>query len=228
MLPEITDNMAGDAKVIRNFMGEPAFQLIAHSSDPTKGRGDEFVIEIYISGAGNLDLAKMHVSIPSYIPKTIEILPDGTRKSVLIKQIMHKYAGSDEAEVIPEIVPAVFSVGIANYMFGRSLRSKDPTDLTNEGEVRKFNGQKIWVEKYYPPLSISFTISRDAPPGDHNIYLHLVYRDMLRWYSDKATLKVHIKQWYEEEWIRYLAILAAIASILSGLNALHNIYPLFL
>ena len=65
---------SGSPACIGNMMGEPAYVLIVHSSDPTCGRGDNYKVEVYISGVGNVDYlagncglaaAKLYVSIPA-------------------------------------------------------------------------------------------------------------------------------------------------------------------
>jgi len=209
------------------MMGEPAYVLIVHSSDPTCGRGDNYNVEVYISGVGDVELAKLYVSIPPYIPDTIKIDPDGRRLTVKTKTFRYTEIVSPnffkEKLDKNDLHPNVFDLTIPHYFFNRKFYNNDPNDLGVEGERITWDKQ-WWLDDYYhAPISFSFTVANDAPSGDHNIYLHLVYKDCLRWYSNCATLKIHIKQWYEEDCIRILVVLATIASIISGCFALSNL-----
>lgn len=222
---------------VANMMGEPAFVLIAHSSDPNKGRGEKYNVDVYISGVGDVDelpgepgyaAAKLYVSIPAYLPETIKTESNGIRLSVKSKYPEYTEIKSpiDFKGVHREDLHTnVFDLTVPIYLFHRKFFNNNPNDLGVEGERIVWNKQ--WWRNdnyYYAPFSFSFTIANKAPSGDHNIYLHLVYRDCLKWYSNCATLKIHIKQWYENDGTRFLVILAAIASITSGLWALCNCF----
>ncbi|NLE25792.1 MAG: hypothetical protein GX625_10725 [Clostridiaceae bacterium] len=219
-----------------NMMGEPAYVLIAHSSDPNKGRGEEYNVEVYISGIGDVDelpgepgyaAAKLYVSIPAYLPETFKREPNWVRLSV-----KSKYTEYTEIKLLNDFKgilregshTSAFDCTVPLYLFHRKLLDNNPNNLGVEGERMVWDKQ-WWKDTnyYYAPFSFSFTVANNAPSGDHNIYLHLVYRDCLRWYSNNITLKIHIKQWYEEDYIHFLAILAALASIVSAFYALYNI-----
>jgi hypothetical protein len=205
------------------MMGEPAYTLIVHSTDPTRGRGDNYDVEVYVSGAGDVELAKIYISIPAYIPETFERSQDGmTRFSVKTRYLASKSSDLKKASVITEKYPNVFDLTVPHYFFTRKFFNADPNDLGVEGERIKWDS-RYWMNIHYAPFSFNFKVARNAPSGDHNIYLHLVYKDCLRWYSNSAILKIHIKQWYEEDYIRILVMLAAIASIISGSYALHSL-----
>lgn len=209
----------------RNPTGEPAYVLIVHSSDLTCSKGDEFTMDIYISGAGNVDLAKLYVSIPSYIPETIKIRPDGMRENVKLTyleptEITSKKVNNEASE---EFLPSVFDLTLPSYFFKHKFLDNDPTHLGVQGERIQLD-PRYGKKSYHAPISFSFSIAKYAPPGDHNIYLHLVYKDGSKWYSNSTVLKIHIKQWYENDGTRFLVMLAAIASVISGLWALCNCF----
>jgi hypothetical protein len=111
---------------IWNMMGEPAYVLIVHSSDPTCGKGDNYKVEVYISGAGSVDLAKLYVSIPAYIPETIEILPDGRRLTVKTKQPEYTeiISSRDFKAKLDEnnLHSNVFDLTVSHYLFIRIPR----------------------------------------------------------------------------------------------------------
>jgi hypothetical protein len=221
------------------MMGEPAYVLIVHSSDPTCGRGDNYKVEVYISGVGDVDClvgnrglaaAKLYVSIPAYIPETIKRDPKDERIRLTVKVIHHEYTKIEtptdfHAIRHEDFHTNAFDLTLPHYLFNRKFLNSNPSDLGVEGERIAWNRQ-WWLDDnyYYAPLSFSFTVAKNAPPGDHNIYFHLVYRDGPKWHSDCATLKIHIKQWYENDSTRFLVVLAAIASITSGLWALCNCF----
>jgi hypothetical protein len=52
-----------------SFNGEPSYNILVHTSDPHLDPGDKFKIEIFISGAGDVDLSRISFSIPQFIVK---------------------------------------------------------------------------------------------------------------------------------------------------------------
>jgi hypothetical protein len=215
-------------KCIANMMGEPAYVLVAHSSDPNRGRGEKYTVEVYISGVGDVEIAKLYVSIPAYIPKTIKMDPEDERRRLTVKSTYLEYTEVKspidfKAIRREKLVSNAFDLTVPHYFFNRRFLNTDPRDLGVEGERIVWNKQWWLDDYYYAPLSFSFTVANNAPSGDHNIYFHLVYKDCLRWYSNCTTLKIHIKQWYEGDCIRILVVLATIASIISGYFALSNL-----
>ncbi len=227
------------SKCIWNMMGEPAYVLVVHSSDPNKGRGEKYNADIFISGVGDVDelpgepgyaAAKLYVSIPAYLPETIKRDQENERirltvESTYLQITDIKSPINFKAIQHKKLCTNAFGLTVPHYFFNRKICNTNPRDLGVEGE-RIFWNKQWWLEDnyYITPLSFSFTVAKHAPPGDHNIYLHLVYKDCLRWHSSCATLKIHIKQWYESDGTRFLVMLAAIASITSGLWALCNCF----
>jgi hypothetical protein len=214
---------------MQNMMGEPAYALIAHSSDPNKGRGEEYNVEVYISGNGDVDellgepgyaAAKLYVSIPAYLPETIKREPNGLRLSVKSKYTEYTEIKSPIAFkgiLSKGLHTNTFDLTIPIYFFNRRFLDTNPHNLSVEGE-RIIWDKQWWQDSdyYYAPFSFSFTVANNAPSGDHNIYLHLVYRDCLKWYSNSATLKIHIRQWYETDWIQIFVVIAALATMISA------------
>ncbi|MDD4690560.1 MAG: hypothetical protein PHE51_12570 [Eubacteriales bacterium] len=212
---------------MRNTMGEPAYVLIAHSSDPNKGRGEEYNVEVYISGIGDVDelpgepgyaAAKLYVSIPAYLPETFKRETNGIRLSVKSKYTEYTEIKSqiDFKGILREgSHTTTFDLTVPIYLFHRKFLDDNPYNLGVEGERIVWDKQ-WWRDNnfYYAPFSFSFTVANNAPSGDHNIYLHLVYRDCLKWYSSCATMKIHIKRWYEKDYMQLLVLIAASVTII--------------
>ena len=150
--------------------------LIAHSSDPTRDRGDSYTVEIYISGVGDVELAKLYISIPAYIPETLQVDQDGTRLSVETRQLEFTSPDFLKAKEITQRHTNVFSLTVPLYIFNRTILDVDPDHLGIEGERIRWD-KRFWLGIHYAPFSFSFKVAENAPPGDHNIYLHLVYKD---------------------------------------------------
>jgi len=227
-LQRVSAQWTASSACMQNMMGEPAYVLIAHFSDPDKGRGEKYIVDIYISGVGDVDellgdsgyaAAKLYVSIPDYLPETIERKSNGIRYSVKSKYTKYtEIKSSDDFEGIhhEELHTNVFDLTLPIFLFHRRFLDNNPNNLSVEGERIVWNKQ-WWQEEnyYYAPFSFSFTVANKAPSGDHNIYLHLAYRDCLKWYSNCTTLKIHIRRWYEQDYIQFLVVVAAFATMIS-------------
>jgi hypothetical protein len=156
-------------------------------------------MEIFISGVGDATFGKMRVNIPNYIAKDEHVtfrsfsIPYSINSSnnVYIYQfqkenLISKFEGPQFNANIPNIYFNLYNISIFGN-FGEG---------TVEGVV---------------PYTIDFTISPNAPGGDHNIYLTLFYKLGDKWYTNSQVVPLHINRWYEKDWMQW-AIIAAIAS----------------
>lgn len=50
-----------------NFKGEPSYHIEAQTNSNRLNLGDKYTIRLFISGAGDVNLGKMRIDIPSYI-----------------------------------------------------------------------------------------------------------------------------------------------------------------
>ena len=53
---------------------EPSYSLLARTSDTQLSAGDDFKIELFISGAGDVELSGISTNIPEQITKNNEVL----------------------------------------------------------------------------------------------------------------------------------------------------------
>jgi hypothetical protein len=65
-----------------------------------------------------------------------------------------------------------------------------------------------------PPFTIEFKVSNDAPAGDHNVYADLFYKNKDKWQLDRQIMPLHVRYWYENEWIQFLVIIASLALLI--------------
>jgi hypothetical protein len=194
-----------------DFMGEPAYVLLIHADDPHLRRGDVYNIIIEISGAGDVECAKITISSPLY-------LVDGG--------ITFRYKLS--ADLPPEMhtcpLPAFLELPLmvfTNFNY-RINPVTGYTSLSNVGEW--YNSDK---DKRDPILSFSFKIAKNAPKGDHKVFLNLTYKSQKidQWYTDKQEINIHIDHWYEDERLKYLVIAPIIPAIVVAWSGIIN--PLY-
>ena len=73
---------------------------------------------------------------------------------------------------------------------------------------------------FYPPFNIGFRIAEDAPAGDHNIYINLLFKNKNQWQMETQIIPIHVRYWYESKWLQILVYAALILGALASLTRL--------
>jgi hypothetical protein len=238
------------------FAGEPSYSLIIRSDDPQVDAGCDFNFDVFISGAGNVDAAKLYIFIPEYLAKNRGKTPEGKNAKVLItnhnpelKEDLQdtnlKWMGLIKSDT--HEASSVNCIELSSMIFSPIMHKEENgairEQLVNFGEI-------IGVSKgkNISPFSFTITIDKQAPPGDHDIIFNLVYRDAVarntskldsityvgstlvlgsnfnderrKWHSEKSTLKVHVKKWYEKDWVKYVLILPVLSALKAFIDLL--------
>ena len=215
-----------------NLDGEPSYRLVIHSRNANvdKNNDIEFDFDVYISGGGNVGVAKLFGFVPDFLIEKEEFpeklvdghaVDNGRRVRVIRRwpgrgQIF-KNEGTIELTPTPEEDVGLYNLNIPipPYIF---KRVKDPVvkyHIMNEGEVSRVGGGDNLPRESgytYPPLNFRFKIAKDAPSGDHQIHLNLSYRNasgIPKWYTDKTAITIHVKHWYDDERYRMAILLPA-------------------
>ena len=186
-----------------DFKGEPAYNIEVQTSNSLVDPDENYSMKIFISGVGDAKFGKMRVNIPDYIVKNKNI----TLKHFYFNYFLDEFnkihytkplSGSEPSEPgVDIIVPRIL------------FDLQDIEGLRNFGESKTTEGEA--------PFTVNFTISPDAPAGDHNIYIDLFYKNKDKWYLDRQTVPIHVRYWYESaglQWAVYIALaLGALASL---------------
>jgi hypothetical protein len=175
------------------------------TSNTQLSRGDNFTIEIRISGMGDVNVSKIVFSIPQYIPK-----------DKIVTLMMMKFSPINDkpkiisTEPITLTRPPGFWILIPNIIYNLS-----PIDETTTFYGDKLSGASpLTVGESITPFMINFKIANDAPPGDHDILIIYCYKDNnQKWYQDKQIIQIHIKRFYEDTWFQVIASLATILGL---------------
>ncbi|HOI68173.1 MAG: hypothetical protein PHN90_12185 [Methanothrix sp.] len=181
-----------------DFKGEPVYTFLFHTNNPDVDHGGICSINIEISGAGDVDSAKLNISMSSY-------LVDG--------KVEVKYNSPGRETRSFEEVPPI-TMGLPLELF--TNWTPDGFSPINRGE-RYFNG--------LPLISFSFKVPKKAPRGVHKIFFTLTYKGQKsnKWYKDNQIMEIRIKRFYETPMGKFILILAAIIAALPGLPTLWNI-----
>jgi hypothetical protein len=183
-----------------DFKGEPVYTLLFHSSNSYVDRGGICCVNTEISGAGDIDSAKLTISMLSH-------LVDG--------KVEVKYNSPGKEEESYEETPPI-TMGLPFELF----TNWTPNGFTpmNRGECY-FNGK--------PLISFSFKVSKKAPKGVHKLFLNLTYRSPTsnKWYKDTQIMEIRIRRFYETDLGQRIIMLAIIIAALPGLvYVLANVY----
>lgn len=208
----IKDKTRADVKRCKSidFNGEPAYVLLIHSDNPYLNKGDSYKNIIEISGAGDVDCAKLTISLPSSL--------------VHCDRITFKINFGDEGPTeIEARLPAFATLPpllFTNY--GHRYEPTGYTTLSNLGESRRERG-----DQNDPILSCYFKIAKDAPEGVHKMFLNLTYKSLNSdvWYIDKQVVDIHILHWYENTQLQYIIVASLIITAVSALISIYSTFP---
>ena len=212
------------------YKGTPAYCLIIDAASPAIDRGDEFDIKFYISGAGDVDLSEISITIPpellakdknvtySYISGVTED-PDKHE----IKNVKHNKTEDNKSRR---------HFQLPTTLYKRYFRP-DRGDIPQEEQLPILAGEMDYEKQ--PAFSVNFTIADNAPAGDYTITINHYYTYSDKWYLDKNELKIHVNAWYETgifgyshmSWYSLGIILAVFAVIATFIIQFHTIYIKF-
>lgn len=193
---------------IRNLQeGEPAYILEMQANKNRINHGENLTLDFYFSGVGNVDISKLHISIPRYIVKN-----NIMESYVLFYENKNSiYIGKSTYHINAKIIPhkQILNNTIID-LIPFNIYFKHISDILNEGEKPvKINGT------WYPPVRIEFTIDENAQGGDYDIYTTLFYKDNNKWYATNQVMNVHINQWYENDQLQYFVYAVIFIQIIS-------------
>jgi hypothetical protein len=207
-----TNRNYGDVSVIgpimddaTKFSGDPCYTLETQMINGPVNQGDDFNASFYISGAGNANNCRLRISIPKNIIENgrfIWTYPENESpgKQASLNNINFKLKKvAQNGTILDMDISHIFIKG-------------QNTTFANIGSIGVLDNGT-----FYPPFNIEFKIAKDAPAGDHNIYITLLFKNQDQWQMEKQTIPIHVRYWYESKWLQifvYAAlILGALASI---------------
>jgi hypothetical protein len=202
-----------------SFSGEPQYTLKIQTSNIILDPGEKFRMKLYITGAGDVNLSKIFVSIPQYIVSGGQIRLTSLNYTFVdpINRIIHP--NPEVHDLNPSfyrIVPNIM------YMF---VSDRDDNFLRTAkilGEVDYLlNGTN------YAPYTIDFVIANNATPGDQEIFVNFIYKHADKWYKDSKTIRLHINHWYEKGfWQSFLQFAALLGVALTFLLLMKELMQL--
>ena len=182
-----TDNSA--------FHGEPSYSLFTFSDSMTVNNREDILIGLFISGAGDVDAGKLRVSIPDYIVKNNEVFST--------------HFGYGNNKILDSTVTTSES-GFGSTLAVDLFYNKNDMGLFNFGEIAIIHNNTKKA-----PISFSFSIDNNAPSGDHTISILLFYKNGGKWYKSEKEIIIHVRHWYEKEYVQYLSIFLIGVNIIS-------------
>ena len=208
MLINTTNRNYGSVSVIgptldnsTKFSGDPNYALEMQVINGPANQGEDINVSFFIPGAGRLDDCILRISIPPYLIKEQRFL---WRYPIIDSRGNESY---QEAK----INRTTLEMNII-YIF-RDLQNPASANI---GSFGVFDNNT-----YSPPFNIGFTIADDAPSGDHNLYINLLYRYEDKWHIEKQIIPIHVRYWYESRWIQVLTYLALILGLLATIKSLN-------
>jgi hypothetical protein len=192
------------------FSGEPQYLIKIQTSNTIVSPGEKFRMELFITGAGDVNLSKIYVSIPQYIVR-------GGR--IKLTSLNYSFVDPNNMTIHPNIKARDQSPNfylIPPKILYEFVSDKDDNFLPTPkilGEVYyTLNGTN------YAPYTIDFVIANNATPGDQDLFVSFIYKYSDRWFQDSKTIRLHINNWYQESlWQIFLQLAALLGFVLTVL-----------
>ena len=191
-----------------NFNGEPQYTIVAQTSDTNVDPGSNFKAELFISGAGDVNLSKISVSIPRYIVKGSK-----AKLTILNYRIIDPGNRTVNGELEVKNIDPQFYLLLPDIWY--MLPSNDNDYFSGEPKIF---GESTYIFEngtHYAPYTIEFTVANNATAGDHDIFINYIYKHSNKWFQDTKIIRLHIRPWYERDFARYAFFATAIWAIIS-------------
>jgi hypothetical protein len=182
------------------FSGNPSYTLETQVTNGPVNQGDDINVSFFMPGAGNIESCVLRISIPPYLIKEKRFT---WRYPVINSQGKESYEKD-------EINRTTLEMDIS-YIFGKGPYPSR-ANIGSFGVLNK--------DTSYPPFNIDFRIADDAPAGDHNIYISLLYKNKDQWQMEKQSIPIHVRYWYESKWLQVLVWIALFLGTLASLGSL--------
>lgn len=222
---------------------DPSWEVVARLGTTTLDPGDAVRIELYFSGHGRVDSAKLvfylheglfspvknqHTSPPDEIlAKVTKSIGRGTRSGRLSAQ---PDSADQEFEFATQEIHelAVDAWGGTHYLspgvFLERFASDESTPVKNFTRSASVIGAAGEVSAYnLPPLLIEATVSPKARAGDHEIPFVLTYKGRSKVATATGSVKLHVRAFWERPAFQ---ILTTIAVVLAGAAAISDLLHL--
>jgi len=193
--------------------------LKLQTSDTTLNAGENFKIELFITGAGDINLSKILVSIPEYIVKDRRVKFTSVDYSLIDsnKKIFHPSLEIQEEEPSFYMLPSP----IMYMYFGAENENFSIKPHIGGEMIYQLNGTN------YAPYTIDFAIANNASAGDRDILISFIYKYGGKWYQDSKTIRLHINHWYEKRfWQDFLQLTILLGFALTLLLLLKEIWSI--
>jgi hypothetical protein len=215
-LSSITIHIAamGSELVPISFNGDPQYSIITQTNDIYVRPLSPLKVELYISGAGDVNYSRLSVSVPRNIVYG---------EKMILKRMSYIPLNPITGEILKELkveeVDPRFYLQIESTFY-KLVRESD----NNYSAKPQILGESSYIfpnnKTQYSPITIEFAIDKNAFPGDYNLFIHYFYKYLDKWYQDTEIITLHINHWYEEEIWQWLLMGLALLSIISVLASI--------
>lgn len=205
----------GHPPLAQEFGSKPgAYDLAIRVSQPIVDPGDKLQVEVYISGYGVVQAAKV-AFYPS--PQVFDLDPNRSMMTTGIKRYDDGRMGWGGTPVKFDPTGGVLTLS-GGFVSENNPSWQRPTWFCDANE-RQVNHYQIATEVKHPqgtsPVCLDLTVHNDATPGPHSIHFVLTYFDGQTWKTASKNADFTIRNFYQRHeipvWI--LGGLAAIVTI---------------
>lgn len=161
-------------------------------------------IGYFLKGMGDVDSGYFSILLPynvvkedAQLQRVYDVYYDPSATDITV----YNFSVSNDSLTYGALIP------IEPFFFNRT-----PNKVTNWGALgfQEKNGE------YRELIRITFNVSANAKAGDYPVYATLLYNDGNAWYKETLESNIHVKAWYEEEYVQVLFILATVLAIFSS------------
>lgn len=191
-------------------IGKPVYELYSYTKYIETDRETEVQVEYFLTGVGQVNANKIRISVPPAICKNANVTYqtiEGNWSEIESGQ----YGGKLETRLYPNegaqlggwLPPYYFTMDKEDSIF--NYGGKPWQRVNNTISVASYSDSKATM---ITPITVSFTIAKDAPTGDYEVLFFVFYEYDNVWYSTQESVTVHIRHWYEQWYYQMLLALS--------------------
>lgn len=201
-------------------VGEPSYEIYSYTKYLETNKNKDIKIEYFLTGVGQVNSNKIRISIPPNICKDANVYYqtiEGNWSEIGAGQFTGKHEThlypSEGAQLGGWLPSFYFTVDKEDTLF--NYGGKPWQSVNDTISVVSYSNSKASV---IAPVTVNFTIARDAPAGNHEVLFFVFYEHDNVWYSSQESVTVHVNHIYEHFWVKVGGIFVGFLTICSILS----------
>jgi hypothetical protein len=221
-------NFGKTPRAARNGDKIGKYELIPQISNAVLNRGDTIIIDMFVTGYGQISDGKIHFSLPSSsIHGRIKSIVYHGLKPVMQEGIVSSLVWGSSRDEFDSAFALELNGGIKPDSWPETSLIFDAYSPPTGSHI--LVSERTLGDK--PPFRIEMSFSKKVRPGLYNVNCVLTYYNGESWQNSSFQLPLTVRNLFEEYqgWVSFLGILAALGSstgiVAMGLQVWQMLHP---